>query len=93
MLRELLIVLPAVFAAPPPSLARNGTMIALMAAALAGCGIKGPLRLPPPPVAAAPAAPAPAATATPSSPADPTGTRPSESPAPAAPSAPPVVKP
>jgi predicted small lipoprotein YifL len=68
------------------------SLVVLAAFALAGCGIKGPLYLPPPATPAAPAAPgAPAAPAPATEPAKPIAPRgPGTS---AAPSSPPAVNP
>ena len=70
MLREFAATLRrlAVVRATPPAAAAFALL--LVAAPLAGCGIKGPLKLPPPPAATAtPAAPAPEKSAAPGAPA------------------------
>ena len=67
MLREFAATLRRLAVAGAAPSAAGALALLLAAAPLAGCGIKGPLRLPPP--AAAPAAPAaPAASTTPTTP-------------------------
>jgi len=58
MLREFAATLRSLAVAGAALPAAGALALLLVAAPLAGCGIKGPLRLPPP-AAAAPAAPAP----------------------------------